>query len=181
MPIAKSIKSVFFFNLSLVDIVTKTSYMMHTEQVVHTGDDPARVAEQKKKTEEGKKRAAAPPRPRNGGKRREKQGRKTRGSAVGIPVCIHLFMARGDRRAKKAARHKNKPPRRRFGLRDCPLPGPLRGGGYKMVSKLKSNAALYGRPADTSGKSGRPPSYGKKSTCRIWIKNTSINHGPKTV
>jgi hypothetical protein len=55
----KSIKSVCFFALSLVDTATKTSYMIHERQVVYSDDDLERATALKKARSEGKKRAAA--------------------------------------------------------------------------------------------------------------------------
>lgn len=181
----KSIKSVCFFNLSLIDTGTKTSYMMHTKQVVYSEEDLARAAALKKKAAEGKKRAAAGAALPKGRKKgvKNKAGKPADPPSASLRAFTCLW--RGAVSALKnlpGIKISHLVADSAYGT--APYLALCAAAGYKMVSKLKSNAALYAPPADPSGKPGRPPSYGKKidvsSLDKKHLKKSCTENGIKT-
>lgn len=160
----KSIKSVCFFALSLIDTATKTSYMIHERQVVYSEEDLARAAAQKKAAAEGKKRAEeGAPLPK-GRKKGQKNAAEKPGEAPSAPLrCFGLLWGEVVAMLSKLLP----------GLKISHLVADSAYGtsaylalcaaaGCHLVSKLRSTAALYALPPAPAGKPGRPPVYGKK-------------------
>ena len=56
VPPLKSLLPVFVFPLSLIDVESTTSFMIHTIQVVHSQADKLRIAKEKAKRKAAKKR-----------------------------------------------------------------------------------------------------------------------------
>lgn len=160
----KSITSVCFFNLSIVETTTKTPYSLALSQVLVTEEDKKRIALAKQKVEEGKKRAEEGETLKKGRKKgtqnkTEKQenntysfrafkdlvekGTKAIGNNMNI---VHLV---GDSKYATSDYIDVVAEKKMF-----------------LVSKLNNNAALFEiynpENENTEKKKGRPKKYGEK-------------------
>lgn len=156
------IPGVCFFNLSLIDPTSRTSYMLGVEQVIYTEEDKKRKAEQKKKRAEGKKRNEEGKRLKAGRKKGEpnkKEPEITENASfrtlkklisgvfealkqyISTVKITHLLADSAYAAAHYMAEAQEK--------------------SLFLISKLNKNAVLYSVPEIKKGK-GRPTFYGEK-------------------
>ena len=179
----KTIKSVCFFALSLINIHTKNSYLLNILQVVYSTDDKKRIASQKEKTKAGKQRTKVGKNLPKGRPKKENKDKKveTQQKISNLTASFRVFK---DLFINSLNLLKSSI----LGIKithlvaDCAYGGldylqiALNNGCF-LISKMKSIAALYEPAQSQIGKRGRPKMYGKK----IDLQNIDAKYLKKTV
>ena len=180
----KTIQGLCFFALSLINCKTKTSYLLNILQVIYTEVDKQRIAEKKEKTKQGKLRTQEGKNLPKGRKAKEANPTKETSEkkevkenfTASFRVFKELF-TNSINLLKKM-------------LPDIKIAFLVADTAYgtidylnvaeeyacKLISKMKSNVALYEPAQKEKGKKGRPPLYGKK----IDLANIATKHLKKT-
>ncbi len=164
----KTIKGVCFFALSLINISTKSSYLLNILQVVYSASDKQRIADKKEKTKQGKERTKLG---ENLPKGRPKKGIINEKSLVKPEIenlttsfCVFKVLFINSLILLKNTI---------LGIKITHLVADCAYGSLYylqialandcfLISKLKSVAALYEPVQAEIGKRGRPKLYGKK-------------------
>jgi putative transposase len=164
----KTIKGLCFFGLSLINIHTKSSYLLNILQVIYSPEDKVRIAIEKEKIKEGKQRTKEG---KNLPKGRPKKGSKDKKSVIKQEVGNSTASFRVFKELFEGSLLLLK--KTIFSIKithlvaDCAysslyyLQIALE-NGYFLISKMKSVAALYESAQAETGKRGRPKTYGEK-------------------
>lgn len=175
----KPIASVCFFSLSLIDVVSGTSFMLHCLQVVHTEEDKKRIAGQKQKRQAGKARSKENT---NLAKGRKKGSQNKTSPAQDLSASQRTFQALWQ--TVWEGLHKYLPACKPTHLvADCAygtlyyLCAALQYQCF-LISKMKSNAVFY-LPYQGTQKGKRPKVYGDKVNLKAidkaYLKKTNTN------
>ncbi len=164
----KTIKGVCFFALSLINISTKSSYLLNILQVVYNEDDKKRIATKKEKIKAGKQRTKTGKNLPKGRPKKEIKDKKsiTKQETENLTASFRVFKELFE---SSLLLLKNTI----FGIKitylvaDCAYGsldylGIALTNGCFLIAKMKSIAALYEPVEVEKGKRGRPRLYGKK-------------------
>ena len=152
----------------MINISTKTSYLLHILQVIYSENDRTRIAEKKEKTKlggtpQGKQRTKLGKNLPKGRKIKETKGTKIKEN---LTASFRVFK---DFFTSSISLLKNLLPEIKIAylVADTAY-GSLdylkiaQEYGCNLISKMKSNVALYEPAKKEKGKKGRPPLYGNK-------------------
>jgi putative transposase len=178
----KTIKGVCFFALSLINIDTKSSYLLNILQVIYSPEDKQRIAEKKEKITQGKQRTKEG---KNLPKGRPKKGIINEKSLVKPEIenltasfCVFKVLFINSLMLLKNTI---------LGIKITHLVADSAYGSLDylkialenscfLISKMKSVASLYEPVEAEKGKRGRPKIYGKK----IDLQNINQKYLKKT-
>ena len=164
----KTIKGICFFALSLINIHTKSSYLLNILQVIYSPEDKERIAIKKEKIKEGKQRTKEGKNLPKGRPKKLAKNEKivitqeNENSTASFRVFKDLFIS-----SLKLLKNSN------LGIKITHLVADCAYGSLNylkialtndcfLISKLKSVAALYEPVQAETGKRGRPKTYGEK-------------------
>jgi putative transposase len=169
----KTIKGICFFALSLINIHTKSSYLLNILQVIYSPEEKERIAAKKEKIKEGKQRTKEGKNLPKGRPKKlvknekivitqENENSTGRHSAASFRVFKDLFIS-----SLKLLKNSNLGIKITHLVADCAY-GSLDylkialDNSCFLISKLKSIAALYEPAQAEIGKRGRPKLYAKR-------------------
>ncbi len=180
----KTIQGVCFFALSLINIHTKSSYLLNILQVVYSADDKSRIAAQKEKTKAGKQRTKEGKNLSKGRPKKENKvnsQKETTNPTASFRVFKDLFES-SLLLLKKTI----------FDIKVTHLVADCAYSSLNyvqiasenncfLISKMKSVAALYEPAQAEIGKRGRPKTYGNKidlqNIDQKYLKKTEQKNG----
>ncbi len=157
----KTIKSVCFFALSLINVKTKTSYMIDSQQVVYTEEDKKRIEAQKQKTKEGNKRTKEGKNLKKG-RTKGSCNKKCENHSVSFRTFKGMWLSAVQLLKSVCKRIKitHLVADSAYGTSDYLNLAYFY--GIYLISKLNKNAALYACAPKIEGKRGAPKKYGEK-------------------
>jgi len=163
----KTIQGICFFALSLIKVSTKSSYLLHTLQVIYSKEDKKRIAEKKEKTKQGKQRTKDGQNLRKGRKTKEiKEIKETKEIKENLTASFRVFkeLFTSSISLLKTLMADIKiaylVADTAYGTLDYLKTA--QEYGCNLISKMRYNVALYEPAEKEKGKRGRPPLYGKK-------------------
>lgn len=179
----KSISGICFFGLSLIDVASRVAYTVGSEQVVYTEEDKRRHAESKKRLAEGRKRVQTGTPLAKGRKPGSKN--KDKSATAEESASLRTFKVLWGDAMKSLPQM----------LPDIHLSHLVADSAYGtlmylrsaqqygccLISKLKSNAALYSPYAGQQKERGRRRIYGQRIDIRAvdekHLHSTTIKDG----